>query len=510
MSKYVIALYIRLSIEDIKVESMSIDSQKALLHKYAEGLAEDTEIIEYVDNGHTGLNFERPAVQELLNDVQHHKINCIIVKDFSRFGRNSIEVGYFTQQVFPLYNVRFISVADCYDSNEHKGDTGGIEVSVKYLVNEFYSRDLSMKTRTAKYAKMRRGEYYSNNYPYGYLSDSNGKPIIDEAVKHIVKMIFELTIEGKSSQDIATILYKMNIPSPAQYRAQRGKPSYNISNCKNWARNSILNILKNEIYMGMYVVHKQVVQDVGSRKMVKLDEKDWIKIPNHFPAIVSEEVFQKANAVRRKVKITSMTSKSYPLRGKVYCGCCNHNLHYMKRIKPIYACRYTVYDENEPCYMFDITIEELQGILFDMAYNRSKEILEAFNKSNGNEAHNDSDQVSEIEKKIAEYQQKKQKLYEKFVSEEISLDEFKSLKEQYNDEIYHCEQQRIISMKISEKAQTANSSKTKVIQIAKDIQKASTLTKELSDTLIEKVYVYPDKSVKVVWKIKDFETQMPS
>ena len=244
--------------------------------------------------------------------------------------------------------------------------------------------------------------------------------------------------------------------------------------------------------------------------MVKLDEKDWIKIPNHFPAIVSEDVFHKANEVRRKVKITSITSQSYPLRGKVYCGCCNHNLHYMKRIKPIYACRYTVYDENEPCYMFDITIEELQGILFDMAYNRSKEILEAFNKSNGNESHNDSDQVSEIEKKIAEYQQKKQKLYEKFVSEEISLDKFKSLKEQYNDEIYHCEQQRIISMKISEKTQTANSSRTKLIQIAKDIQKASTLTKELSDTLVEKVYVYPDKSVKVVWKIKDFEAQMPS
>ena len=125
--KMVIALYIRLSIDDMKIESLSIESQRALLHKYAENIYEDAEIIEYIDNGHSGLNFERPAVQELLNDVQAYKINCILVKDFSRFGRSSIEVEYFTQQVFPLYNVRFISVSDHYDSNEHKGDTGGLE-----------------------------------------------------------------------------------------------------------------------------------------------------------------------------------------------------------------------------------------------------------------------------------------------------------------------------------------------------------------------------------------------
>lgn len=142
MYRYIVAIYLRLSVDDKRVESMSIESQRLLLRKYAEILGDNVEIIEYVDNGYSGTNFERPAVQQLLTDVKTYKVNCILVKDFSRFGRNSIEVGYFTQQIFPLFGVRFISVSDNYDSDEHKGDTGGIAVAVKYLVNEYYSRDL--------------------------------------------------------------------------------------------------------------------------------------------------------------------------------------------------------------------------------------------------------------------------------------------------------------------------------------------------------------------------------
>ena len=157
MSKYVIALYIRLSIEDTKVESLSIQNQKIILRKYAETLDEtDIKILEFVDNGFSGTNFERPAVQELLELVRGYKVDCIIVKDFSRFGRNSIETGYFIEQVFPLFRTRFISVSDNFDSNDYKEDTGGIEVAFKYLINEYYSRDLSQKCKSSKYLKMKK------------------------------------------------------------------------------------------------------------------------------------------------------------------------------------------------------------------------------------------------------------------------------------------------------------------------------------------------------------------
>ena len=194
MRKYIIALYLRLSIDDKKVVSMSIDSQRKLLNEYAENLGiDDFEIVEFVDNGYSGTNFERPSMQELLEQVKAFKIDCIIVKDFSRFGRNSIEVGYFTEQVFPLFNVRFISVSDNYDSDNHKGETGGLDVTFKYLVNECYSRDLSKKTKASKYTKMKRGDYDAGIYPYGYKKGDDGTKVIDEAVADNVRLIFKLS-----------------------------------------------------------------------------------------------------------------------------------------------------------------------------------------------------------------------------------------------------------------------------------------------------------------------------
>ena len=158
-----IALYIRLSLEDEKYDSLSIENQQILLREKAMSLPEyaSSEVKEFIDNGHTGTNFERPAVQHLLELVREEKVTTILVKDFSRFGRNSIETGYFIEKVFPLYHVRFIAISDNYDSAEHKGETGGVDVAFKYLINEYYSRDLSIKSRTARMAKMRRGENQS-------------------------------------------------------------------------------------------------------------------------------------------------------------------------------------------------------------------------------------------------------------------------------------------------------------------------------------------------------------
>ena len=167
MGKYIIAKYIRLSLEDAKYDSLSIHNQKLLLDRHIDSLdIEDAEVLEFVDNGYSGVNFERPGVQELLNLVRESKIDCIIVKDFSRFGRNSIETGYFIEMVFPLFRTRFISVSDGFDSNDYKEDTGGMEVAFKFLMHEYYSHDMSKKSKSAKYAKMKRGEYQSSRCPY--------------------------------------------------------------------------------------------------------------------------------------------------------------------------------------------------------------------------------------------------------------------------------------------------------------------------------------------------------
>ena len=223
MKDCLIALYIRLSLEDSKYDSLSIPNQRMILREKAMTLTEynQAEIREFIDNGYTGTNFERPAMQELLSLVQAGKVACILVKDFSRFGRNSIETGYFIEKIFPLYHVRFISVSDDFDSDDFKGSTGGIDVAFRYLISEAYSRDMSMKEKSAKYARMRRGEYQSVICVYGYLKGPDGKLMPDEATAPVVRQMFEWAAEGCSAAEISRRLYERKIPTPGQVLRMR-------------------------------------------------------------------------------------------------------------------------------------------------------------------------------------------------------------------------------------------------------------------------------------------------
>ena len=211
MGKYVIAKYIRLSIEDAKNDSLSVESQRLLLDAHiAEMCVPDSEVLEFVDNGHSGTNFERPAVQELLELVRQGKVNCIAVKDVSRFGRNMIETGYYIERVFPLFRIRFIAVSDNHDSAEHEGDTGGMELAFKFLIHEQYSKDLGLKIKTAKHAKAIRGELIMKNCAFGYKKVEN-RLEIDEPAAETVRLIFDMAATGSSLADIAARLYAVNV-----------------------------------------------------------------------------------------------------------------------------------------------------------------------------------------------------------------------------------------------------------------------------------------------------------
>lgn len=266
--EYVIALYVRLSIEDSKVDSLSIQSQLALLHSYADDMEiPHAWVEEFIDNGHSGTNFERPAVQELLDRVRAGEIHCILVKDFSRFGRNMIEVGYFMERVFPVFGVRFISVEDAFDSAQHQGDTGGIGMAVKYLISEFYSRDMSVKTRTAKYVKMKRGEYQSVVCPYGYQKGVDGRMEIDEETAPNVRLIFQMALDGHDAHQIAEELFQKGVITPGEFKASKGKHYHDVSRCRGiWQRTTILRILSDERYAGTYVMGKRKVREIGTRK----------------------------------------------------------------------------------------------------------------------------------------------------------------------------------------------------------------------------------------------------
>ena len=324
-----------------------------------------------MDDGYSGILFERPAVQRLLDLVQKGAVNCIIVKDFSRFGRNSVEVEYYLERVFPLYNVRFISINDGYDSAQLRGDTGGLSVAFKYLIAELYSRDLSQKYKSAKYMKFKRGEYQSKICPYGYRKSIDGRMEPDEETAAGVKLIFELAQSGLGAKQIVRAMHERGIATPAEYKAAHGFNGHDISRCHGiWQESTVARILMDERYTGTYIIGKREVTEVGGHKVKLKDESQWVKIPDHHPAIISKELYDRVQALRPKVSGMKKNVNTYPLRGKVFCGCCGHTMARTSSKNHAYICRHSSVDEAALCNGLRIFESELEHIVYDMVLLR--------------------------------------------------------------------------------------------------------------------------------------------
>jgi site-specific DNA recombinase len=505
MSRYVIAMYIRLSMEDVKTDSLSIPNQRLLLGRHIDTLEQnDVEVLEFVDNGYSGVNFERPAVQELLELVRQSKIDCIIVKDFSRFGRNSIETGYFIEQVFPLFHTRFISVSDNFDSNDYKEDTGGMAVAFKYLMHEYYSLDLSRKTKSAKYTKMRRGEYQSVVCCYGYKKGADGRLEIDEEAATVVRRIFMLALETKNAQEIVKALYADGIPTPGEYRAAKGKGFHDISRCAGiWQRSAVLRILTDERYIGTYIMGKRTLKEVGGKRSRLNDESEWIKIPNHHPAIIEKAVYEQVQAKLLHFKCDKH-NREYILRGKIVCGCCLHSMQRALRKEAAFVCRYTKVDALAPCHGMEIKERELETLLFDIISKQAQVILNTDSLNDINQMELRSEQQAEYRKLISRCQDNKRSLYEQYVMQEIDAGQYAAQKAGLDTEL-----NRLNRVYTTLSAQVAKlkadcDEKNKAREIAGDIAKETGLTQALMDLLIDKVYIYPGNRVEISWKVTDF------
>ena len=322
MSGYAIAKYIRLSLDDALTDSLSIPHQRLLLDGYIEELGlPNTEILEFVDNGYTGTNTERPGFKEMIELVRCGKINCIVTKDFSRFARNELESGYYIEQVFPLYRVRFIAIGDNFDSANYADGTGGIDVAFKFLMHEFHSKDLSKKVRSAKRALMERGEHIVAGAVHGYRKNSMGKWEPDPDAAEAVKLIFRLALEGLPVAGIRDRLFEAKFPSPREYSLiKRGK---DIVSRHIWPMETINSILRNEQYIGSYVAGKCWSTHVGTRKRTHYDKSEWIVNPDSHPALVSKEAFARVQNILdnpREQASPEISSRCSELRERTACG----------------------------------------------------------------------------------------------------------------------------------------------------------------------------------------------
>ncbi len=504
MDKYKVAFYIRLSVDENKHNSLSIENQREQLQNHIKTMEEfnnGVEVLEFVDNGYSGANFERTKVQELLELVRVNKVNCIIVKDFSRFGRNSIETGYFIEKVFPMFNIRFIAISDNFDSDNFKGDTGGIDVAFKYLVNEYYSRDLSMKVKSSVHSKMKKGEYRSSACIYGYKRSNGSYLEIDEEVADVVRLIFELKCDAASNTEIAKRLNDDKVPTPGEYKKTKVNfiGGFTEGRCA-WTGDKIRKILNNEMYTGCYIVNRFSVREIGGK--VKENPKDkWIKIPNHNPGIVDEEIFLKAHSNMKKITPKKAIGKGpkYLLRSKVACGVCKHNLDRRNK-KAIYTCGYNLEQDNFYCNDIKVFEEDIENIIFAMIKKQAETIL----NTNVEVEKIDYSVLSEYEKEIDFLKNKKVSLYESFLRNEISIDEYKNNKTICDEKLVELKNIYDIQKTRANTFEELSTIGQKNTEFAEEVVSQNKLTEKLVDVLIDKVFVFPDNKIEVRWKSKDF------
>lgn len=327
------AVYVRLSREDNLSGSDSIENQIALIDGYLADRSWLHRVEVFSDNGFTGTDFLRPEWQRLMEKVKDGEINCIVVKDLSRLGRNYIETGEFLEKICPFFGVRFIAINDGFDTETAHGD-GQLSVSLSNIINDYYAKDISRKVCSSLRSKMENGDYIGSWEKYGYLKSPENKNqlIVNPETAPVVQMIYQWRSEGMSYLGINKKLNDMGIPSPGQYKADRGIRTNN--NQKNrrilWNKHILTDILKDTTYLGHLAQRKNTQCLYAGIPATHQDEDDWIVVQNTHEAIISEELFEKVQAVNRAAAAAQKAR--------------NGKYDYLPKAKNIYGKRFTCAD----------------------------------------------------------------------------------------------------------------------------------------------------------------------
>ena len=530
---YTIGIYIRLSMADedtgngSKAESDSIGNQRMLINRYLDNHPTLSKYprLEFADDGYTGTNFHRPQFAAMMEKVRHGEINLICVKDFPRFSRDYIETGNYLECTFPFMGVRFISINDGYDSDDYKGTTGGLEVVMRSIIYAAYSKDLSVKTTTAKIQMMKQGKYVGGYAPYGYVlhPEIRNKLKLDPEAAEVVRRVFDEALEGRNTSQIALGLNDDNIPTPGQYfkgkHPDKKKFSY-MSDKISWTASMVYKIIINYVYTGATVGRRQKSSGVGSRKRIRLEQEDWIVVEGMHEAIVSKEEFELAQAViRGGVKKPKRNPHYYPLKGLVCCGNCKRALTRRKNRNVrgyFYQCTHSTNDRDTECPVGERYSE---AWLENAAYNAIGQMLSLaekkavknheISKRRKSAISECADTIRNLQKQSEQLKAVKLRLYEKYTSGSIAKSEY--LKRKAEADAKMAENEEAIR-KGHERMQELDSehpcSDERLDAVLGEYQKNEGLTYELAHALIDAIYVHGQDSVEIVWKFKDIFEDM--
>ena len=517
------ALYIRLSVDDNKKRGHSIENQKLVLENFLAGRPEFVVYNTYVDNGATGTNFHRPGFQQMLSDIEAGLIDCVIVKDLSRLGRNSIDTGYYIEQYFRAHQIRFIALTDQFDTADASNLHGGIMLPLKNMINEAYALDIGRKIKAQARQAMKDGEYIGARAPYGYRKDPENchKLLIDPEAAEVVFQIFQWAYEHVGLNDIARRLNEQGIQTPSHRKRATGEITHeNLVGSGKWQTRTVAKILDSEVYTGDLVQGKTKIVD---HQQVQADEDNLIIATNTHEAIISHEVFEAVKAYRRQVCEESKAHEVDPytpniFKGKVFCAHCGGSLHRQRNKRKkgsdvyLFHCLTKSRVDKNGCLGVSVTEKDLLDAVvailqqeLTVALGNYSFVLEAEVKRK-KERDDLKAGISAKKQEIDRNRRFVRGLYENFVQKVLTSEEYFTMKKDYEAAIAKLSDE-ISTLENGLAVMDAQLAKYKELeQDAKVLEKDHTLTAALIDRLIERIEITHDKEIRVSFRFKsEFE-----
>ncbi len=512
------AAYMRLSREDGDGgESNSITVQREIIHDFAAGRGIVIEK-DYADDGWSGVNFDRPAFCDLMKDVREGKINCIIVKDLSRFGRNLVECGRYLEQVFPVLGVRFIAINDFFDSASAGSASESLSVAFKGLLNEMYCRDISQKIRATLDMKRKSGAFIGNLPPYGYSKDPevHGGLIVDGETSDVVRRIFDMKLDGMNNSRIAEYLNAAGILSPAARMAQFGyKCNFSKSGEYRWNHQAVARILGNEIYIGTMVQGKRKKPSYRKEAAVTVPKSDWIRVENRIPPIVGRSTFLYVqDLLKRDTGTAPGNSHVYLLSGFARCGDCGQNMTRVRVVRNETENIYLVCSENrirKTCSSHRIPEEKVTRAVSDAVFRALEFLMKALEMIEEKElipvrrtaAELLDDGLEKARREIDFCHKAEISAYEDRRSGVLDRDGYREITEMFGARIKKAQDE--IEILQERRRRLADGAEELVLWLKelREFRGSARLTRRMLVTMVENIFIYKGNRIKIVFRYGD-------
>ena len=510
-----IGIYIRLSREDgDDLESESVTNQRNLLMDYIR--ANNLHIVdEYVDDGFSGCNFDRPSFKRLIEDIQLGRVNTVITKDLSRLGRDHIKTGYYIENYFPENGIRYIAIND--DIDTFYETSGSDLMPFRLSMNDMYAKDISKKVRTHLMQMKKDGKFCGSKPSYGYMRDPNNKHklIPDPNTAPVVKKIFDLYVSGYGSSEIADILTREEVPTPIMLK-YKNKSLNDNTHPQIWRHVSVSNILKNRVYTGVLIQHTSQKLNYKVKKRKKIPKEEWIVFENAHEPLVSKEIFEIAQSIKDKSNNYDESRRcvSYLLSDFVYCKDCGSRMsisYDKKRDRVTMNCNnYRKFSKYDICSSHYMNYNKLCDTVFSAIKNMSIKYLENREEFMKIIMENYNNPVAEINKKISSLTLKQEKLrlkqdtlYDDKFNGVISNDTYIRLYNKIEEEIDSIGKNVKKYKNELRHLNTESFDVNEYVNIIEMYLKMENPTKEILNKLIDRIYITKDKKVEIHYRIKN-------